>query len=245
MDRELVELHRARQVIYAALAEVFLQVPEASMLQRQMGEKIFGCFPLETNRPEVAEGVACLRQWEEPVAAGSLEEAVRGLRQDYTRLFMGPGRVLAPPWESVYRTEERLLFREPAMQVRNFYRRHGLEVPRLNQEPDDHFGLELAFMAVLAERTAGALEKAGAGIVAVAGGEAVAGQNLAEARYLVEEQHNFLREHLGQWVEPFTLDVERKATTAYYRGIALVTRGFIMDDEEWLLQDILPLGGYR
>lgn len=242
MNLEVAGLHLARQVIYATLAEVFLQLPTTELLQRQTATGTLVWFPLEIDRPEVEEGLGLVRQWEASLETKSLTEVVRELRLDYTRLFMGPGKVLAPPWESVYRTEERLLFREPTMQVREFYRRHGLEVPRLNREPDDHFGLELAFMAVLAERTISALEKAGEPMSQASGGTVEAyrcgkgevGDGLVEVDYLLREQHRFLQEHLGQWVKAFTGDVGQYAATGYYRGMALVARGFVLEDNEWL-----------
>ena len=236
-------LHLARQVMYANLAESFLQPPAADFPPWRPPDRMLGRLPRQAGRPEVAEGLDMVREWHIAAATKSLSEVLGELRLDYTRLFMGPGQVLAPPWESVYRSPKRLLFQEPTAQVRVFYRRHGLEVPRLNQEPDDHFGLELAFMAVLAERTVAAVGKSGrslsqTGAARAAGGDGKGQEGVGPnpVAHLLAEQHRFLREHLGQWVNDFTQDVQKHAATVYFRGLALVARGLVLADEEWLAE---------
>lgn len=45
-----------------------------------------------------------------------------GLCSAYTKLFIGPAKLPAPPWESVYATGEPLLFQESTLAVRDAYR---------------------------------------------------------------------------------------------------------------------------
>lgn len=61
------------------------------------------------------------------------------------------GKVLAPPWGSVYMSEERLVFQKETLEVRNWYREFGLAAENLYREPDDHIALELGFLAHLAK----------------------------------------------------------------------------------------------
>lgn len=74
------------------------------------------------------------------------------IAQDYLRLFVGLGMPLAPPWESTWASDARLLFQRETLDVRYWYRSVGLEVAALHHEPDDHVGLELEFIGLLLER---------------------------------------------------------------------------------------------
>ena len=136
------------------------------------------------------------------------------LNSDYTQLFIGPGHLPAPPWESVYRTEERLTFGEHTLEVREWYLRHGLEFVLKNTEPDDHIGLEMEFMAFLVGAERQALEEG----------------DLPHATELAREQLAFLEEHLLKWSKAFTDDVIAHAQTPYYQGIAQLTQSFLAWD---------------
>ena len=52
-------------------------------------------------------------------------------RDEYTRLFVGPGALPAPTWESPDLTKEPTLFQENTLAVRAAYRAHGVEPKRL------------------------------------------------------------------------------------------------------------------
>ena len=72
--------------------------------------------------------------------------------QDNVRLFVGLGTPLAPPWESTWASDARLLFQRETLDVRYWYRSAGLQPAQLHREPDDHIGLELEFIGLLLER---------------------------------------------------------------------------------------------
>jgi len=137
------------------------------------------------------------------MSAGEWEE----LRQEYLRLFVGPGKVLAPPWASVYLSKERIIFDENTLAVRKFYRDWNLETVNYKKEPDDHIGLELGFMAILSERTLAAYEK---------GQEEV-------FRPLLQGQGTFLQDYLLPWVAGFCQQILDHSNQPLYRGLALFT----------------------
>lgn len=129
------------------------------------------------------------------------------LASDCQRLFVGPGPVLAPPWESVYRTRDKLLFGEPDDAVRKIYLREGLVVNQA--EPADHIALELAFMARVG---------------------ALAPENSENAAEIMNIQCSFLKEHLLSWVPDWQKDVTCNAETHFWSGLAMITKGWIIDD---------------
>lgn len=77
------------------------------------------------------------------------EEQIKREYEEFQRLFVGPGPLVAPPWESFYRSREHLLFEEWTYQVREQYHQFGLQFKNENNEPDDHLLLELEFMLSL------------------------------------------------------------------------------------------------
>lgn len=84
-----------------------------------------------------------------PDAAG---QDLAAVEQDYLRLFVGLGTPLAPPWESAWANDARLIFQAETLDVRYWYRSAGLQVGALHREPDDHLGYELEFIGLLLER---------------------------------------------------------------------------------------------
>lgn len=94
------------------------------------------------------------------------------------------------------------MFDWPPLEVREAYRSMGLAAARSN-EPDDHIGLELLFMALLIQREA---------------------EGNVAAR---QARQQFLAEHLSQWAPAFCADVAAHAQTPFYRGVALLTRGLL------------------
>jgi len=137
---------------------------------------------------------------------------------EHTRLFIGPARLPAPPWESAYRTEDRLLFQEGTLEVRQVYLRHGMASARMGSEPDDHIGLELGFMYETCRLAA----------------EAAAGGEQARAELILRDQQDFVDEHLLQWAPSFAGDVAKSAQTAYYRGMAHLLAGYLAVDRSLL-----------
>ena len=97
---------------------------------------------------------ACGKQIEqaiERIARASEEDAIE-LEYEFNRLFVGPDKPQAAPYETVYVSSERVLMRHHTLEVRKAYRQQGFEVQALNTEPDDHAAYECAFAAALLER---------------------------------------------------------------------------------------------
>lgn len=122
---------------------------------------------------------------------------------DYQRLFIGPEKLLAPPWASVYLTKEKLLFGEPERVVRKFYQSVRLAVSKA--EPADHIALELAFMARLCTS---------AQIEAVA----------------LKTQRSFLETHLLHWIAAWKSDVVCSAQTDFWPLLTEITYNWLGDD---------------
>ena len=200
-------------LVASLLSKTLYNYPTLAWLQTLADEELFTEAPLGNGQPDVQNGLALLQAWTQTARGGITPEAFDDLRVDYTRLFTGPDRVLAPPWESVYYSEERLVFNAQTSQVRAWYQRFQLEVEKRFQEPDDHIGLELAFIAHLARLALGALDR----------------DDQATFEAVVAAQREFLSKHLLNWAPDWCALMQTHAHTDFFRGVALLTKGVLAE----------------
>lgn len=215
-ERELI--YQSRQAVYALLRRLYDTAPDPELHAWLVAERPFAEFPIAFPESEAA--------FLEQVDQAAQQLTQTELRKDFLQLFWGPGRMEAPPWESVYRNDERRLFDSHTLQVRETYARHGMEFVQKNKEPEDHIAIELEFMRILTERLLKALDM---------------GDEQAE-RILVQEQLDFLNDHLRVWVPPFVELIQQHAKTAFYSGLAGVLEAYLNWDAQALEQllEVLP-----
>ncbi len=204
-------------MLFGLLGRVLYGELDQAWLQSLINDDVFGETPLGADQPEIVKGLELLSCWSAENRAGISVDEFKNLKSDQLRLFIGLDRVLAPVWESVYFNENRLVFQQQTLQVREWYARFGLQIERLNREPDDHIGLELNFVAHLAARALEAVEE-----------DAQAFEELLQA------QRDFLSEHLLRWGPAWAKLVKQYAETDFYRGIANLTHGALLVAAETL-----------
>jgi TorA maturation chaperone TorD/Pyruvate/2-oxoacid:ferredoxin oxidoreductase delta subunit len=150
--------------------------------------------------------------------ASAFSEPEPGLEQEFTRLFLGPGRPVAHPFESVYR--EGRTMGDTTLDVRRRLTEEGL-APSKHVLPD-HLGIELAFMARLATSEARAWET---------------GDDDGARDYL-GRQASFLYDHLTAWLPQFCHRVLAGRPVAHYAGLARDAETYVLDDaarvQAWL-----------
>lgn len=215
---DLTETLTAEALAFSYFNRAFYEKPAAEFLNMQKSEALFSHWPLEIQDEFTTAGIKLMRDF-----MGDWEEALlEELARDYRRLFIGPGHIPAPPWESVYLSIEGLVYEEQTMAVRKFYARYGLQSPKRYTEPDDHFGLEMAFLAHLCTLGLAAIE---------------AGDSDGLASHL-DAMRDFLKEHLLLWAPAFLQRVIDHAQTAYYRGAAYLALGSIYHMAELLALEV-------
>ena len=139
MRRESIDLKAlllSRTYLYTLFHKLFGGTPDAAVV---------ACVLSETTRDVVEEYAG-----DDPSMKGlgrfleNLGECVDGAvlteqaRDEYTRLFIGPGELPCQPMESPYRTKDAAVFQENTLAVRAIFREHGLQLARLMRIPDDH-----------------------------------------------------------------------------------------------------------
>jgi TorA maturation chaperone TorD len=133
------------------------------------------------------------------------------LRIDFTRLFVGPFMLLAPPYGSVYLEDSRIMG-ESTIDVRSWYEKDGLNVV-INDAPD-HIAMELEFMHYLVAKQSQATNEG----------------NLQDIQLYQQKQKSFLNSHLARWVLEFTENVQKNARTEFYKKLAQLTEMFVQKD---------------
>jgi len=154
------------------------------------------------------------------------KESIEDLSADYAALFLGIGRHPAHPYESVYRSEEKIIMQEPRNEVLKRYYEEGVRKVKWFKEPDDHVAVELEFIVYLCLKTLEALDK----------------DDRAEVLRLLQTQQDFLREHLESWLPEFCGDIIKgSAKYDFYAIVGEMTAKYINLDKHTLNQTISEL----
>lgn len=125
------------------------------------------------------------------------------IRMDLDFLYGVSAHARVSPFESVHVGEEQLVFDTETIQVRMYYSRLGLQAPRLHTEPDDHLGLEFAFLSQGCQQMMTALER-----------DQI--EDYARVRDIVAA---FTAEHPLRWVPAMLRQAEAQAQTAWMQGV--------------------------
>lgn len=200
-------------LVFNLLSRIFYQEPDRDWIGSIIDQEVFGEAPFAASQREVQAGLALLQSWVKENEGGLTDEVFDQMRSDFTRLFLGPGKLAAAPWESVYSSEERLTFQEATLQVRTWYRRFGVENEKLYSEPDDHISLELSFLAHLALQAVMAYDN----------------NDEPMAMTYQDAQGSFFSEHPLQWAGKWCSLVENESRSDFYKGAAQLTRGALAE----------------
>jgi TorA maturation chaperone TorD len=196
-------------LLFSLLGQVLYVEPDKKQLQSLFDEDVFSESPFGAEQPDVVRGLSLLQKWGQQARGDSDADSFKALKEDHLHLFIGVDWVLAPPWESVYFNEKRMLFQEQTLDVRKWYLEYGLIPEHVYKEPDDQIGLEMAFLSHLARL----------------GLEALGRQDQHTLDEMLEAQREFASQHFLRWAPIWCDLAEKNAKTDFYRGLACLTRG--------------------
>ena len=162
-------------------------------------------------------GLRMLQTWFE---GDDLGRPLARASDDFHDLFIGPHKLVAPPWSSIYLDEGGILFGPTALKVREIFAVEGYRIPEGTAEPADHIAYELQFLSNLQVRGVEAWQS---------GDEEGACRAVARAR-------DFTERFLCPWIEPFCERVSMGASTGFYRGLSDFTRGLVRLEQTTLLE---------
>ncbi len=190
---------RSRAAIWQLLASLYRHEISAGLAKRLIETEVLSSLDSELDVDLVLLG--------EP-------EGIKQLALEYTRIFIGPGKHVAP-YGSVHHPgdpKKGRLWGDTTIQIKRFAEDLGLKFEGEGYDNiPDHVGHELELFSILLARYADAVD---------AGDDALCERLLSSQRYL-------LNVHINQWVPPFCAKVETAATYRFYIGVAKLTTWLI------------------
>lgn len=198
----------ARENAYRLLAACYYS-PNQALLEEHCFENLATILrELSAEAAEAAAETAAL------VAKTDLQD----LLVEHTRLFVGPFKMPAPPYGSVWLEQDKSLMGASTVKAANFYAACGLQLAEDNTQLPDHITVELEFMSYLVFKQR----------------EAALAGNQKEVDRQINLQKEFLITFLLPWLGPFTDAVVDDAETPPYMALARCTKAFVYADYECL-----------
>ncbi len=181
-----------------------LLAPMAADAAVGLDEAFWGGFAAgEPESPPMARALGRLEDYARAARAGGapLADAVRRVNVEYARLFIGPPKPAAPPWETMYAQPGQvgeIGFGRATVAMQGLLAEAGLALAGESNQYADHLGIELLYLSELCRRRAAAADGAD-----------------AEGRLLT-----FAREHPAAWAPAFRDQVAAAAPGGYYAPLA-------------------------
>ncbi|MDI6727909.1 MAG: molecular chaperone TorD family protein [Thermodesulfovibrionales bacterium] len=126
------------------------------------------------------------------------------IRIDFASIFLGPdGRLM--PYESFYNYplgDRPRLWGKAAEEVQSFYISAGIVMDEEINLIPDHISAEMLFMSYLIENG------------------------------ILELQKRFLEEHLVKWIPEYCNELQKYASTGFYKEVANIIKEFILSEAE-------------
>ena len=132
-------------------------------------------------------------------------DSVQRASVEFTKLFVGPPRPAAAPWEAHYRSggnDAAVGFGQATFEMRELLRDAGLEVSNDNNQYADHMGIELLLLSVLVGRA-------------------------AEDEGSLEEAAEFARNHPASWIGPLRERIDEAAPEGYFSRLVALTEALL------------------
>ena len=136
------------------------------------------------------------------------------LKVDFSKLFVGPYKLSAAPYGSVYLDGERKIMGDSTLNVINRYREAGLDTAKNFKDAPDHIAAELEFMYYLIFKEV----------------EAFSNSNIETVIGFIQKQKSFLEDHLMAWVPEFANSIIKYAENPFYPNLAKATETFLKEN---------------
>ena len=150
----------------------------------------------------LADSAESLASWAKRASADAARsEAVQRVSVEFTKLFVGPPKPAAAPWESANGpVDSHVGFGEATFAMRERLRALGLELCNENNQYEDHVGIELLYLSELCRRAS----------------EEPSGAACDAAAPDAEEIASFIREHPLAWVPRLREKVAASQPEGYF-----------------------------
>ncbi len=200
--REIEDIIKGRMGMYSFLSSLFLECPD------ELLKEIFEGRISLPSHPLINEGVKILKDLISKFK--EFEEFKEFVKREYFTIFLDPFSQTISLYQSNYEGDEP--YREISAKIVGIYKQFGYTMEKTN-EPPDHVGIELAFMAASCEESL---------------------KNFSE----LKKQKWFLEKILS-WI-PRLCDEIENSDAKFYKGISKILRGFINMDKN-LINELIVM----
>ena len=202
---------RQRALTYAFLSRV--------LSDDELGADFFAA--LRDNPPQTGTELDAFAAGLQGTGDAGLESARTAVAADHAKCLLGMSALPVSPYESVWTSPEHLMMQDARKAVVAAYAEAGFAKDTAFHLPEDHISIELDFVSRLLTRAADKLE---------AGAAVGAADEKAHGQTELDQAARFIGKHLAAWTPLFCEDLERKASTAFYRGVAQMLRAFVAEE---------------
>ena len=213
MNAEIKEvittLLSARAYVFSVLHRLLGNEPTKELLNAVSSEESLAALALFEGDSDAAVKMKA-------VLASCRDLDVDAARSEYTRLFLGPDKLIAPPWESCYTSKERALFQESTLHVRSWYQQYSYVPAGYPSHPDDHISLMMHFLALTTERAKVCFDE----------------NLLCGYKSLLEGQKLFEKNHILNWMDAYCADMDKSETKLLYPQLVRAMAAFIAYDQQ-------------
>jgi putative dimethyl sulfoxide reductase chaperone len=139
------------------------------------------------------------------------------MAEEYTRLFIGPGKHL-PPYASVHnKLDQGLLNGRETAAIRRFMKATGLKFNDTFSDFPDHISAELEYMETLVQYELDALKS----------------DNIIEAEHSKIIQKQLFDDFIMTWIPRYCVQVKDKSEQIFYRQLADCTASFLAMEKHY------------
>jgi TorA maturation chaperone TorD len=221
VNNVIQDVLQSRAYSYLLFQNLFGSEPTEKLLRTACGKETFNVldvYAVDGGSPYSSALSAAILALES--LHGRTGEDIERLQSEYTKLYIGPLELRAPPWESIYVSKKMQLFDENTLNVRNFYRSQGFLPTEYPKVADDHIALECAFMARLGDRAC----------TACSDGE------YSVAKDTLDASCRFMKEHLLLWLPSYVADLEKIKEAEFYPIMARLVMEYATVDYGIILE---------
>lgn len=182
-----------------------LNQPLESCIYEIAGSNILKKMPVESSNPGFTMASAYLNQ-----INSNTPVDFESILDDHLKLFGGMGTPKAPPYESVYLSEEHLMNQRQTLEVKRTYATYGWESQLTGKVPEDHLGIELQFLNLMLEKF-------------------MEIDDDACHREVASDIRRFTDTHLTPWLADWNRDLQKHARSGFYKGIGYLIVSCVED----------------
>lgn len=225
-SQEMADLAMARSQVYGFLGALYNRIPDekfaASLSSPETAAFLSSLGEAEDAPQDMREGLHHIEAYIHASKDKLADDVKTELAVERTRLLRGikPGYGPPPPYESVYIPTPHLVPGQGTLNIKNIYAESGVVLPEEIHDQPDFVGFELDFMRYLAEQEA----------------KAWAENDMQAVMATGRKEHAFLEEHVLLWIPQFCDLMRDQAQLDFYRGVAQMTKGFLVNEAHFNAQ---------